>query len=43
MCFMHANRRQYAAFIIGYLIYDYVEGLHHSYSRKNPADFANDV
>ncbi|KAJ6649413.1 Cytochrome b-c1 complex subunit 8 [Pseudolycoriella hygida] len=30
-------------FIVAYLVYDYVESLHHQYSRKNPADFANDV
>lgn len=33
----------FAAFIIGYLVYDYVESLHTKLSRKNPADFANDV
>lgn len=35
--------RSFLAFIIGYLFYNYVEGLHDSYLRKNPADFANDV
>ncbi|GAB0091051.1 cytochrome b-c1 complex subunit 8 [Sergentomyia squamirostris] len=30
-------------FIVGYLVYDYVETLHHHMSRKNPADYANDV
>ncbi|CRK91676.1 CLUMA_CG005325, isoform A [Clunio marinus] len=29
-------------FIVGYLVYDYVENLHASYLRKNPADFEND-
>lgn len=48
MCSVHATSlphhpEQYAAFIVGYLIYDYVEGLHKSYTRKNPADFAHEV
>lgn len=43
MSSMHATHPKPAAFIVGYLIYDFVEGLHHSYTRKNPADFANDV
>ncbi|XP_037032125.1 cytochrome b-c1 complex subunit 8 [Bradysia coprophila] len=30
-------------FIIGYLVYDYVESLHTKLTRKNPADFADDV
>lgn len=31
------------AFIVGYCFYSYVESLHDSYLRKNPAEFANDV
>ncbi|KAG5673846.1 hypothetical protein PVAND_003857 [Polypedilum vanderplanki] len=30
-------------FIVGYFVYNYVEGLHDSYLRKNPKDFENDV
>ncbi|XP_059622208.1 cytochrome b-c1 complex subunit 8 [Phlebotomus argentipes] len=29
-------------FIIGYLVYDYVETMHTQINRKNPADYAND-
>ncbi|XP_076046486.1 ubiquinol-cytochrome c reductase ubiquinone-binding protein [Oratosquilla oratoria] len=30
-------------FIIGYMIYDYVETKHKQLMRKNPADYENDV
>ncbi|XP_055535690.1 cytochrome b-c1 complex subunit 8 [Wyeomyia smithii] len=29
-------------FIIGYMVYNYVENLHTQINRKNPADFEND-
>jgi ubiquinol-cytochrome c reductase subunit 8 len=30
-------------FIVSYFFYNWVEALHTSYHRKNPADFADDV
>uniref|UniRef100_A0A1Q3FLY5 Cytochrome b-c1 complex subunit 8 n=1 Tax=Culex tarsalis TaxID=7177 RepID=A0A1Q3FLY5_CULTA len=30
-------------FVIGYLVYNYVENLHTQMCRKNPKDFENDV
>ncbi|KAK9681153.1 hypothetical protein QE152_g38527 [Popillia japonica] len=31
-----------SSLLIGYLVYDQVEKLHHKYMLKNPADYEND-
>lgn len=32
----------YSAFVMGYMVYNYIENLHTQMNRKNPAEFEND-